>query len=203
MHGQIIRDIAEVPGLGFLTCSNDETVKLWTIDGDLIQDYKGHNSYVYSVLALDLGNYISVSEDRSVKVWDAEQCIQTISHPNGIWALTLDDQQNIITACADGAVRIFTKNPLLQASKQDMEDFLKVCKEADLQEEQGMSQEELNKLPSVDKLQQFRGKKDGEIKVFRNGNNGEAYVWKQDKSEWEKIGDVVSGNKRKYYEGDQ
>lgn len=32
-HGDIIRDFSEVPGLGFASCSNDETVKLWTLDG--------------------------------------------------------------------------------------------------------------------------------------------------------------------------
>jgi phospholipase A-2-activating protein len=32
-HEDIIRQFAEVPGIGFVSCSNDETVKLWTIDG--------------------------------------------------------------------------------------------------------------------------------------------------------------------------
>lgn len=41
-HGDIIRDFVEVPGLGFASCSNDETVKLWTIDGTNIAEMKGH-----------------------------------------------------------------------------------------------------------------------------------------------------------------
>jgi phospholipase A-2-activating protein len=35
-HDDIIREIDEVPGVGFVSCSNDETVKLWTTDGSLI-----------------------------------------------------------------------------------------------------------------------------------------------------------------------
>ena len=32
-HEDIIRDFTEVPGIGFASCSNDEMVKLWTMDG--------------------------------------------------------------------------------------------------------------------------------------------------------------------------
>lgn len=32
-HGDIIRDFVEIPGMGFASCSNDETVKIWTLDG--------------------------------------------------------------------------------------------------------------------------------------------------------------------------
>lgn len=44
-------------------------------------------------------------------------------------------------------------------------------------------------LPSVDKLKGMKGK-EGEIKVFRNGNSAEAYCFKDGK--WEKIGDVMN-----------
>lgn len=33
-HGDIIRQFTELPGgIGFASCSNDETVKLWSLDG--------------------------------------------------------------------------------------------------------------------------------------------------------------------------
>ena len=32
-HEDIVRDFVEVPGIGFASCSNDELIKLWTIDG--------------------------------------------------------------------------------------------------------------------------------------------------------------------------
>jgi len=35
-HDDIIRAFSEVPGYGFVSCSNDETVKLWSTDGDLL-----------------------------------------------------------------------------------------------------------------------------------------------------------------------
>ena len=35
-HDDIIREICEVPGIGFVSCSNDESVKLWSTDGSLL-----------------------------------------------------------------------------------------------------------------------------------------------------------------------
>ena len=55
-----------------------------------------------------------------------------------------------------------------------------------------------------------RGKKEGDIKVFRNGNIPEAYVWKT--NHWELIGEVITNNQtkptgapgqRRYYHGDE
>jgi hypothetical protein len=37
----------------------------------------------------------------------------------------------------------------------------------------------------------MKGKKDGEVRVFKNGLNPEAYCWKADSQSWEKIGDVM------------
>ena len=52
-------------------------------------------------------------------------------------------------------------------------------------------------------MQATKGK-EGEIKVFKNGSQAEAYCWKAGK--WEKIGDVISapgGGTAKQYEGDR
>ena len=74
-HEDIIRQFAEVPGIGgFASCSNDEMVKLWTIDGQLINEMKGHNGFVFSVTALDSGEIISASDDRTVRVWRDNKC---------------------------------------------------------------------------------------------------------------------------------
>jgi phospholipase A-2-activating protein len=41
-HEDIVRGFSEVPGIGFVSCSNDETVKLWTIDGQNLAEMRGH-----------------------------------------------------------------------------------------------------------------------------------------------------------------
>lgn len=64
----------------------------------------------------------------------------------------------------------------------------------------------MKNLPSIDKLRNIKGQKEGEIKVFKNGTSAEAYSWKDGK--WEKIGDVINPTASidaggKYWEGDR
>lgn len=47
-----------------------------------------------------------------------------------------------------------------------------------------MSEEEIQKLPGVDKLATMVGKKEGEIRLFRNGNKPEAYMWSAATRNW-------------------
>lgn len=77
-HDDIIRDFVEVPGLGFASCSNDEKVKLWTIDGAQIAEMKGHQGFVFSLCCLDSGEIVSGGDDCTVKVWRDGECAQTI-----------------------------------------------------------------------------------------------------------------------------
>lgn len=205
-HTDIIRELAKVESIeAFLSCSNDESIKLWTLQGDLLQHFKGHESYVFSVKSLSLGKYVSASDDRTVKIWSQDgQCGQTIEHPNTVWNLAIDPEtEDIITACADGGVRIFTKDPTRIAPEEELKEFVASAEAAKAQINPGMSQAELEKLPRVDLQAKFPGKNDGEIRLFRNGPQAEAFVWKAQQNTWEKIGDVISGNQKKIYEGDK
>ena len=53
-------------------------------------------------------------------------------------------------------------------------------------------------------LSKHVGKKDGEIKLFRNEMNPEVYVWKSAEARWEKMGDVMgpAPSEKDHYEGD-
>ncbi len=78
-HEDIVRCFAEVPELNaFASCSNDETVKLWSLDGTHLMDYKGHNGFVFAVATLETGEVVSGGDDCTVKVWKDGVCKQTI-----------------------------------------------------------------------------------------------------------------------------
>ncbi len=56
-------------------------------------------------------------------------------------------------------------------------------------------------MPPTTQLEQFKGKKDGDIKLFKNNNIPviyiylilkEAYCWKASENRWEKIGEVIN-----------
>lgn len=47
-HGDIIREIALVTGIGLVTCSNDESVRLWDFDLNELQSNRGHSSFIFT-----------------------------------------------------------------------------------------------------------------------------------------------------------
>ena len=59
---------------GFASCSNDEMVKIWSIDGTLMQELKGHTGFVFSLCTLDSGEIVSGGDDCTVRVWRDGAC---------------------------------------------------------------------------------------------------------------------------------
>ena len=54
-HKDIIREIVLVEDLEFQTVSNDQNMKLWTFEGDSIQEMVGHNAFVFSCAVIGFG----------------------------------------------------------------------------------------------------------------------------------------------------
>ena len=48
-HDDIIRKICLIDdtSFNFLTCSNDGYIKVWSIDGDLLNQLHAHNSFIF------------------------------------------------------------------------------------------------------------------------------------------------------------
>lgn len=57
-----------------MTCSNDEKVKLWTLTGENLIEYKGHTGFVFGLCVLDSGEIVSGSDDCTVRVWKDSDC---------------------------------------------------------------------------------------------------------------------------------
>ena len=203
-HKDIIRELKRYGEVSFLSCSNDETVKMWSLDGELVNSYSGHTAFIFSICALaDKGVFVSGSDDKTIKFWENDSCRQTINHPSTVWSVRADSAGDIVTGCADGFVRIFSIDASRKASEEEIEDFQKTSDLAHLQTSEGISEEELAKLPDVSELTTRKGRNDGDVSVFRNGKTPEAFVWKASENKWEKIGEVISQNPKSKYKGDR
>jgi len=202
-HQDIIREFARVGDFGFVSCSNDEMIKMWSLAGDLINTIVGHEAFIFSISTLPDGRFISGSDDRTLKVWKNDTCQQSVNHPGTVWVVRVDQDGDILTACADGITRIFSGNPGRKASPEEIEEFRSSSELAAAQGPEGLSEAELAKIPSVDSLKKLKGKKDGEIRLFKNGTTPEAYLWKEADGTWEKIGDVVGNKTSLWYDGDR
>lgn len=116
-----------MPGIGFASCSNDETVKLWTIDGQNINTLSGHSGFVFSLTNLDSGELVSAGDDRTVRVWRDTNCVQVINHPRTIWSVTKNHLGDIITGSEDKKIRTFTRDPVRKDEGEGLKDYQNEC----------------------------------------------------------------------------
>jgi phospholipase A-2-activating protein len=52
-------------------------------------------------------------------------------------------------------------------------------------------------MPPIEQLMTIKGKKNGEVRLFKNGNKPEVYAWDSNENIWNKIGDVIGGSNKK------
>ena len=83
----------------FLSCSNDATVRHWMTSGDCLSVAIGHTNFIYDISLLPNGrDFVSVGEDRSLRVWSGEECHQTITHPcTSVWCVAVLSNGDIVT----------------------------------------------------------------------------------------------------------
>jgi phospholipase A-2-activating protein len=110
-HDDIVRCFTEVPELNaFASCSNDETVKLWSLDGTHLIDYRGHSGFVFAVDTLETGEVVSGGDDCTVKIWKDGLCKQTIQMPKTVWTITHNKFGDLLVGCEDKTIRTFTRD---------------------------------------------------------------------------------------------
>ena len=129
-HDDIVRGFCEVPQIqGFASCSNDETVKLWAMDGSALQTLKGHTSFVFAIDCLPTGEIISAGDDCCAKVWKDGACAQTIQMPKTCWSIKHNKMSDIIVGCEDKTIRIFTRDSTRADDGPEFEKFEKAIKD--------------------------------------------------------------------------
>lgn len=118
-HGDIVRDFCLIKDIGFASCSNDETIKIWTYDGTLIQTLLGHTGFIFNISNLPGGDLASASDDKTVRIWRGGECVQSIDHPGTVWSVTSNSVGDLVTACEDKAIRTFTRYDNRRASEEE------------------------------------------------------------------------------------
>lgn len=113
-HTNQIVDIQVSPdGRSLLSCSYDETIRLWDIaSGNEVHCYKGHGNWVKAIsFSRDGKKFVSCSLDGNAKVWDTnsgKQLINFPDHQTTIQAIAYSPTANrAISGSEDGAVRLW------------------------------------------------------------------------------------------------
>jgi len=196
-HEDIIRDL-KLTNNGFYSCSNDQVIKKWTMDGTELANYPGHEGFIFSIFAVE--NWLfSGGDDRFLRTWLDGEAKQCLIHPNTIWDVCVNNKNEVITSCADGVVRVFSKNENEWFDKNQIEEYEKLCFQTMNQgQEQSGDQVDVNTLPKLNDGMRMVGK-EGEIRIFNNNGVAEAYVYKSDLKTWQKIGEVLGKKETKKY----
>lgn len=206
----VVRALCKVPasnptGAQFASASNDGIIRLYTLEGHLVASLHGHESFVYSLAALPSGELVSSGEDRTVRVWNGTQCVQTITHPAiSVWSVAAcSENGDIVTGASDRITRIFTRSPDRVAAPEAVQQFDQAVKESSIPAEQ-VGKINKEQLPGPEFLQQRSGTKEGQVQMIRQSDGSvTAHTWSSATQEWIAVGTVVesagsSGRKTEY-----
>mmetsp|Transcript_32365 Transcript_32365/g.68977 ORF Transcript_32365/g.68977 Transcript_32365/m.68977 type:complete len:772 (+) Transcript_32365:3-2318(+) len=205
-HGDIIRAIS-TSSTHLVTASNDNSLKMWSFDGCEMATLAGHQSFVYGVTHSPDGQTIlSTSDDCTLKLWSTSdlQCGQSIIHAGTVWQGTSLPNGDIVTTCADMVVRVWSRDPARMAPEAERQTHKEMAEQAAMAAAgKGSSSVPMESAADISKMPTTIGKKNGEIKCFRDGATVFAFSWNAGARQWDKIGEVVGGeSEKKHYAGD-
>ncbi|KZF23070.1 PFU-domain-containing protein [Xylona heveae TC161] len=206
----VVRALCRLPsrhpsGAHFASAGNDGLIRFWTLDGREVTQLQGHESFIYSLTCLPNGDLVSSGEDRTVRIWQGSQCIQTITHPAiSVWTVAVCPQTgDIVTGASDRIVRLFTKSRERQADGHTIQAFEESVKASAIPQQQ-VGNVKKEQLPGPEFLQQKSGTKEGQVAMIRETDGSvTAHQWSSATQQWISVGTVVdsagsSGRKQEF-----
>jgi len=189
-HQGPIRQLALVPDVGFVSCSNDGSIKLRTLDGTVLASMEhplnaeGKPGFVLGVCVLSNGFLVSASEDCTARVWTPEGAlVQTVEHPGGLWCVAALPNGDFATGCDDKVVRVFT-HEAARVNPDAVASFQAAVEEARIAKTRGPSGVEIEALPVYDQRAGVNGSSDGQIQMYRRGTKAWACQWSAPSRTW-------------------
>jgi len=198
-HTDVVRALAWVSGVGFLSASNDGTVRLWELGGASLSVFQASESFVYQVSVLPSGEYMTCSEDRTVRIWAADgSIVQSMTHPTTVWAVKALGNGDVVAGCADGNGYVWTREAsrvappsVATAFKEQVAAFAMPAEQV----KEGMLGDlDTTNLPDEEALLE-PGQREGQTKIVKDTATGTPflYQWSVASNSWEKVGEVTGG----------
>ena len=201
LHEDVIRAIdVNIDTKEFVTCGNDNMVKLWDLETlELKKIFEGHTNFVYNVKfsKRDSNTLLSCGEDRSLIIWNIENGTASdivLTPSTSVWCLESISNGDVAIGSSDGSLRIFSSNAGRIASEDEIKIYNQSLKESAVSEST-INEKDIKPYETILKP----GTKDGQVVMVKNPQNGilEAFQYDLTSANWNKVGDVVSGNSSK------
>ncbi|CAG61197.1 uncharacterized protein GVI51_K00121 [Nakaseomyces glabratus] len=203
IHDDVIRHLEYISNDIFASCSNDGTIKLLNLEGEIKNVFEGHESFVYCVKHMN-NTLFSCGEDSTVRIWSINGSTkQVIRIPAvSVWNLDLLPNGDFVICCSDNTIRIFTEDQSRVASKDQLDAFKEELEKSAINSETINFDE--SKLSPYEVLSK-PGKKEGQLVVVKSPE-GVTEAHQFSCGQWIKIGDVVGSatsgsDQKKEYEG--
>jgi phospholipase A-2-activating protein len=182
--GAPVRALCKLPkghpsGADFASACNEGIIRLWTISGMQIGELHGHESFIYSLAITPSGEIVSAGEDRTLRIWKGNGCIQTITHPAiSVWTVAVcAETGDIVSGASDRVVRVFTRSQERVADKETTAQFEESVKKSSIPQEQ-VGEVNKENLPGPEFLVQKRGTKEGQVQMIKEHDGSvTAHTW--------------------------
>lgn len=172
----VVRALCRVPpghpsGADIASASNDGIIRLWKLNGQQLGELHGHENFIYSLTSLPSGELVSSGEDRTLRVWKGNQCIQTITHPAiSVWAVAVcPESGDVVSGSSDGIARVFTRDSGRTADAATLAGFEESIKASAIPQQQ-LPNINKEKLPGPEFLKTRSGTKEGQVQMINEGN---------------------------------
>ncbi len=132
-HTRAIWSVSFSPdGQFILTGSEDNTAKLWDLNGKEIRTFKGHTHLLNSAFfSPDMKFILTCSRDNTAKLWDinGNKIQDFIGHTRAIWSVSFSpDGQFILTGSEDNTAKLWDLNGKeIRTFKGHVDDVLSVA----------------------------------------------------------------------------
>jgi WD40 repeat protein len=121
-HAAVLDVKFSLNGDMILSASADNAVKLWNVDGTLLQIFQGHTSWVWGVsFSPDSQIIASASADKTVKLWKIDgTLLQTCQgHSDRVRSVDFSpDGQSIVSASDDTSIKLWNLDGTLEKTFQ-------------------------------------------------------------------------------------
>jgi WD40 repeat protein/transcriptional regulator with XRE-family HTH domain len=102
----LLRTVSLSPDGQILATGNDDRIiRLWTLEGEFIKDFAGHNHWLRSLAFSPDGSQLaSASEDTTIRIWDIKtsECLHTLKqHDARIWSIAYHPHRSLLVAGDD------------------------------------------------------------------------------------------------------